>query len=188
MPFSSASSGLLRRMLWPRRRNVAGVGRVDAGEDLHQRGLAGAVLAHQRMDRAALELEAGHCPARRRRGIPCGHPSTSSRNSAPGIGAAFADGLHGRGADDSGHRVSSRATGSDGTDTRHPAAGVSVLRADSVLGDELVHVLGRHELEGDPDLGFDLLALGELDRGVDRTGTWPKASWNTVTSRSPAFM
>ena len=31
--------------------DLAAVGRVDAGDDLHQRGLARAVLAHQRMDR-----------------------------------------------------------------------------------------------------------------------------------------
>ena len=35
----------------------AGIGRVDAGDDLHQRRFAGAVLAHQRMDMAALQAE-----------------------------------------------------------------------------------------------------------------------------------
>ena len=35
----------------------AGVGRVDAGDDLHQRRLAGAVLAHQRVHMAALQAE-----------------------------------------------------------------------------------------------------------------------------------
>ena len=35
----------------------AGVGRVDAGDDLHQRRLAGAVLAHQRVNVAALQPE-----------------------------------------------------------------------------------------------------------------------------------
>ena len=36
---------------------VAGVQRVDAGEDLDQRGLAGTVLAEQRQDLAGAELE-----------------------------------------------------------------------------------------------------------------------------------
>ena len=35
----------------------AGVGVVDAGDDLHQRRLAGTVLAHERVDRAGLEAE-----------------------------------------------------------------------------------------------------------------------------------
>ena len=41
----------------PSRRIVAAVGRHDAGEDLDQRALAGAVLAHQRVDFAGLERE-----------------------------------------------------------------------------------------------------------------------------------
>ncbi len=39
--------------------DLALVARVDAGEYLHQRGFAGAVLAHQRMHLAGLQLEAG---------------------------------------------------------------------------------------------------------------------------------
>ena len=35
----------------------AGVGRIDAGDDLHQRRLAGAVLAHEGVHRAALQSE-----------------------------------------------------------------------------------------------------------------------------------
>src|SRR6202011_1029640 len=35
----------------------AGIGGVDAGDDLHQGRLAGAVLAHQRMHMSALETE-----------------------------------------------------------------------------------------------------------------------------------
>ena len=37
--------------------DLAGVGLVDAGKDLHQRGLAGAVLADERDDLAARDLE-----------------------------------------------------------------------------------------------------------------------------------
>ena len=33
------------------------VGLIDAGQDLHQRGFAGAVLADQRGDRAATQFE-----------------------------------------------------------------------------------------------------------------------------------
>ncbi len=35
----------------------AGIRRIDAGDDFHQRRFAGAVFAHQRMDMAALETE-----------------------------------------------------------------------------------------------------------------------------------
>ena len=37
--------------------DLAVIGRVDAGEDLHQRRLAGAVLAHQSVDLAAAQVE-----------------------------------------------------------------------------------------------------------------------------------
>ena len=37
--------------------DFAGIRLIDAGEDLHQRRLAGAVLAHQRMHFAAIEIE-----------------------------------------------------------------------------------------------------------------------------------
>jgi hypothetical protein len=37
--------------------DFAGILRIDAGEDLHQRRFAGAVLAHQRMDFAGDQLE-----------------------------------------------------------------------------------------------------------------------------------
>src|SRR5262249_27818452 len=43
--------------LLPLQPKRAGVGRVDAGDDLHQGRLAGAVLAHQGMDMAALQAE-----------------------------------------------------------------------------------------------------------------------------------
>ena len=37
--------------------DLAGIGPVDAGEDLHQRRLAGAVLADERDDLAARDVE-----------------------------------------------------------------------------------------------------------------------------------
>ncbi len=43
--------------LLPLQLEGARIGRVDAGDDLHQRRLAGAVLAHQRMNVAALQPE-----------------------------------------------------------------------------------------------------------------------------------
>ena len=57
MPFSSASSGEFQPDFLAAQADLAGVGVVDAGDDLHQRRLAGAVLAHQRVDGAALEAE-----------------------------------------------------------------------------------------------------------------------------------
>jgi hypothetical protein len=41
----------------PGERHAAGVGRLDPGQDLHQRRLAGAVLADQRVHLAGLEVE-----------------------------------------------------------------------------------------------------------------------------------
>ena len=48
---------------------VASVRGIDAGEDLHQRGLAGAVFPHQRVHLARAEHQTGSRPARGRRGI-----------------------------------------------------------------------------------------------------------------------
>ena len=57
MPYCSASSGEVSRISWPFSRNEPESGRVDAGDDLHQRRFAGAVLAHQRVHMAALQAE-----------------------------------------------------------------------------------------------------------------------------------
>ena len=57
IPMSCAARGVLISTSAPLTRIVAGVGAVDPGQDLHERGLAGAVLAHQGVDLAGPELE-----------------------------------------------------------------------------------------------------------------------------------
>lgn len=44
----------------------------------------------------------------------------------------------------------------------------SSLAFDSVLGDEVLDVGRRHELEGNVDLLVDLFALGEIERCIER--------------------
>ena len=56
------SFGVLGRMDLDRlsvQLDVARVGSVEPGEDIHQAGLAGAVFAEQRVDLAALDVQAG---------------------------------------------------------------------------------------------------------------------------------
>ena len=57
MPAASAWRTLAKRTGRPSTSSLAVVVGVDAGQDLHQRRLAGAVLAHQRVDLAGAELE-----------------------------------------------------------------------------------------------------------------------------------
>ena len=57
---------------------VAGVGRQRAGEDRHQRALAGAVLADQAADLARRDRRDRRRPARRSRRRPCGCPASRS--------------------------------------------------------------------------------------------------------------
>ena len=62
-----ASRGLSKRTRRPSSRISPGVGRKHAGEDVHQRRLAGAVLAEQRIEPAAAhrDVDAVECSARR---------------------------------------------------------------------------------------------------------------------------
>ena len=57
MPAAIASRGDAKRDLAAVEEHPARVGPVDAGDDLDQRRLAGAVLAHQRVDLAGPEVE-----------------------------------------------------------------------------------------------------------------------------------
>ena len=74
----------------------AGVGRVDAGDDLHQRRLAGAVLAHQRMDMAALQAERD-VVERQHAGKGLAHVLDFEQIFRFRHGAALADQFRGRG-------------------------------------------------------------------------------------------
>ncbi len=73
----------------------AGVGRVDAGDDLHQRRLAGAVLAHQRVDVAALQAER-HVVERQHAGEGLADALDFEQVFGAGDGAALPDDLGGR--------------------------------------------------------------------------------------------
>ena len=57
MPAAIASRGDWKRDLLAVEQHPPAVGPVEAGDDLDQRRLAGAVLAHQRMDLAGPEVE-----------------------------------------------------------------------------------------------------------------------------------
>ena len=57
MPAASASAADRMRTGLPFDRDGAGIGLVDAEQDVHQRGLAGAVLAEQAEDLAGAEHE-----------------------------------------------------------------------------------------------------------------------------------
>ena len=57
MPAACAARGSAKRTGCAVEQHFASVGREDAGEDVHQRRLAGAVLAEQRVNLAALEVE-----------------------------------------------------------------------------------------------------------------------------------
>ena len=57
MPALVACSGRLRATWWPSIMSEPVVGRLGAGEHLHERRLAGAVLAHERDDLAGAHLE-----------------------------------------------------------------------------------------------------------------------------------
>ena len=70
----------------------AGVRGVDAGDDLHQRRFAGAVLAHQRVDMAALETE-GNIVEREHAGERLAHVLDLEQILGIRNGAAFADQL-----------------------------------------------------------------------------------------------
>ena len=74
----------------------AGVWRIDAGDDLHQRRLAGAVLAHQRMDVAALEAER-HVVERQNAGERFAHVLDFEQVFGARHGPALANDLGGRG-------------------------------------------------------------------------------------------
>ena len=58
MPRRWASCGLAKRTVLAVQADGAGVGLVEAGDDLDQRRLAGAVLAEQRMHLAGADVEA----------------------------------------------------------------------------------------------------------------------------------
>ncbi len=58
MPAASASRTLRETDGAARNVNAALIAGIDAGEDLHQRRLAGAVLAHQRVNFARTQIEA----------------------------------------------------------------------------------------------------------------------------------
>ena len=185
MPFSSASSGEVSRISLPRRRNVPAIRVVDAGDDLHQRRLAGAVLAHQRVHRAGLQAELRHRPARRRPGIPCGRPRPPAGTPRVAAGAV----LRPRRCDASRCVMSRllarcRQHGAGRAGPRAPRP-----RVGSVLGQILVHVGRGDQLERDPDHASRPSRPWPASAPCrPRPGPAPAAFWNTVTSRSPAFM
>ena len=92
----------------------AGVRRVDAGDDLHQRRLAGAVLAHQRVDVAALEAERD-VVERQHAGKGLADVLDLEQIFRAGNGAALADDLRCRGTD--------RSHGALSPDNATPLAG-----------------------------------------------------------------
>ena len=57
MPFRLASAALSRRVGLPAMSDLAGVGLIDAAENLHQRGFAGAVFADQSDDLSGPDLD-----------------------------------------------------------------------------------------------------------------------------------
>ena len=138
-------------------------GVVDAGDDLHQRRLAGAVLAHERMDGAGLEAEL----------------DVVQRHHAREF---LADTLDRQQISPLGRRRSSRTAAVVGAGHRTvPPCGRLRRGRRARLGNRrpatvaavsswsrIVHVGGRDELERDLDVALDRLALGELQRRVDR--------------------
>ena len=60
MPSRSASLTVRRRTGWPSNSMAAFVGRIDAGEDFHERRFARAVLADDRQDFAGVDLQVEH--------------------------------------------------------------------------------------------------------------------------------
>ena len=64
MPLRAASAGLRNRAGCPCHKHLAAIGLLHARDDLHQRGFARAVLAHQQMDLARFDGEVA--PAQRR--------------------------------------------------------------------------------------------------------------------------
>ena len=67
---------------WPSKRDRPRVGRVDAGDRLDERGLAGAVVADQRDDLAGLDLEV-HVAERLDRPEALAHPLQGENGCAP---------------------------------------------------------------------------------------------------------
>ena len=160
----------------------AGIGRVDAGDDFHQRRLAGAVLAHQRVDMAALQAER-HVVEREHAGkgfadVGDFEQIFGARNGAAlpdDFGGRRTDGRHGapsricrcRAALVRGRAMPSTKRGErPEARVRSPASGAPPSRQGeragrravscrSVLLHELVHVGRGHELEGNVDLLVD---------------------------------
>ena len=73
------------RLASPSISDAAGGRRMDAADDLHQRRLAGAVVADQRHDLAGMDVERDILDARRRRRTPCGC-SARPEDRRPGCG------------------------------------------------------------------------------------------------------
>src|SRR5271166_2153967 len=164
----------------------AGIGRVDAGDDLHQRRLASAVLAHERVHVPTFQPKR-HAVERQHAGKGFANVRDFEQVLGTRNGAAQPDDFSG-GRTDVPHGASSRWGARPNRGTRSflavggatEAAGLhappSLLfrseekrkRRWSVLLHELVHVVRRDELEGDVDLLVHLLALDELERRVDR--------------------
>ena len=197
MPFSSASSGRCRAATsWPRRRNSPASGMVDAGDDLHQRRLAGAVLAHQRMHGAALQAEAGHRRARRRPGTPCGHPrppgagsrASAATRAASSRGPAIVRrrGLSVVPAGASCRPVHRRAASARSArcGAVRPAAGARFSSWSCTCpcwpGSPARTAPRPCCSTFSPLASFSAVSTAPLP--------WPAAFWNTVTSRSPAFI
>ena len=82
---ASASAELRIATGWPSTAIVAGVGRVGAEQDVHQRGLAGAVLAEQAEDVAGVEREIDPASAPARAPKRLEMPRMAMRGSGIGV-------------------------------------------------------------------------------------------------------
>src|SRR5580704_11479516 len=82
-------AGIADRRLRPIEQDLAAIRCVEAHDAFDQRGLAGAVFAEERMDRAWLDLDR-HIVERHQRTEDLGHPNRFERRSAHCRGDAVA--------------------------------------------------------------------------------------------------
>ena len=75
--------------------DLARVGAVDSGQDFYQRGLAGAVLAEQRVDLAAADVEIDMIERQRRREA-LDEPGHGEKRRGPAVRTGLVNGVHDR--------------------------------------------------------------------------------------------
>ena len=167
----------------------AGIGRVDAGDDLHQRRLSGAVLAHQGVDaaRAQAELYIVEC---QHAGEFLAHILDLEKIAACGRSAAVVRGcrrcmaLH----TDQSSRIRFRHLSVDGKDAPPLLRRRIPVACRQFLAAYLSMLVGVTSSNGTQTGDCTFSPLASFMAVPTAPLPWAAAFWKTVTSRSPAFI